>query len=150
MIPVLKESSKITWNCWGIWAEDHINIAWIILNETKKYPGMIPWMTFLEFTVLLKRGIQYVDGTPPLMNILVLVTGNFIASKAVIRCYVLHIGHVIGNICGITSSHWPQVWINAISPENREGKHCGAGHLGNHVDRRFRYTSFIIQIDATI
>ena len=45
--------------------------------------------------------------------------GEICSSEYISRRDVLSIMHLIVNICGITSIHWPQVLTNVISPENR-------------------------------
>ena len=63
---------------------------------------------------------------------------------------VIGIGHVIVNIGGINSSHWPQVLTNAIFPEKISLKHNCTGHFRGHTDQPFSYTILIMRVDATI
>ena len=58
---------------------------------------------------MLKNGTQDIDRTTPHVNIFKLVTDKFISSEDISRRYVLRIGHVLLNTCGITSIYGPKV-----------------------------------------
>ena len=94
--------------------------------------------------------IIHIQKNPTHMKISDIVTGTFSYSKDISRYDVLGIGNVVVNIGGITSRHWPQVWINVIFPANRRVKHHGVGNFRNCADQPFRYTILIMHIDATI
>ena len=120
------------------------NITWMIWTESNKDLVARLWIPFQKFTTLLKREFQDLDRKTSPVNIFEIVMGRFSSREDISWHNFLRIGRVIINICGITSSHWTQVWTHGIWPENIRVKHHETIYLIDHVTQPLTYTILIM------